>query len=1040
MSSTRRGTLWLSALLVAAPFLHAQSVSILPANPTIGAGTNFQFTKQTTMLSPETVNWSVGGVLGGNATVGTIDSTGLYHAPATPPGQNPVMLTATSTAMPNVSGSTYAYIVPAGPTITAVTPNPLPSGSYNVTVTGAGFLSGASIMFGGVQVSTSFVNSTTLSGPVYQPAGQTSVSVCVRNPGTQCGNTLVIPTGTPTVTVTVKPANPSVQLGASVQLSVTTAGLPNSNVTWSVGGMAGGNATVGTISATGLYTAPMAMPANAPMVTALSTADGKTSGSTYIYLLTAGPTITSATPNPLPSGSFTVMISGSGFQAGAMVFNGGVQLSTVGAPTAASITAAGYLGPATSTTFCVRNPGSVCSNVLVVPVTASTTNSGGGSPPPPSSAPTVLPAAVTLVLGGTQQFTGTNTTSWSAVSGTITAAGLYTAPAVMPATSKDTVTATGAGGTASATVTLIPNTPPSITQVTPPSLPLGVFSLTVNGTGFIPQSVVQLNGKALTTVLNGGTLTVSGFAGTPGQGNLTVINGPLSSPQFPIQVGVANPVVSASAARRFLEQAAFGPTPADAAHVQSVGFQQWLTEQFNMPQVSFYNGVGSQGGMPTLFLANAVTNPDQLRQRVAFALSEIFVTSITKLIWNSTMVPYQHMLLADAFTNYPQILNDVTLSPAMGDYLDMANNAKANPAAGTAPNENFAREVLQLFSIGPNLLNQDGTNPVDASNLPIPSYNQFTITEFARAFTGWMYAAPPGGSTYFGGYMNNSISPMIPFPPQHDSGAKTLLNGYVAPAMLAGQNAQAYQLQDFANTLNNIATHPNVAPFISKQLIQHLVKSNPTPAYVSRVAAIFTQTNGDIKSVVSAILLDQEARANDAGGADLPADGHLQEPALFLPGFVRAFGGQMTSANFYGSDMAAEGQDIFNPASVFNYFSPGYTVAGTGGLKGPEFQINNPNAAILRENLVATLFNQYSNPIQSYGPGTSIDLTPFLSLATTPATLVDAIDLTLTHGTMPAPMKTIIVNAVTADPNSNLHRVQTAIYLTLQSSYYNVWH
>jgi hypothetical protein len=274
---------------------------------------------------------------------------------------------------------------------------------------------------------------------------------------------------------------------------------------------------------------------------------------------------------------------------------------------------------------------------------------------------------------------------------------------------------------------------------------------------------------------------------------------------------------------------------------------------------------------------------------------------------------------------------------------------------------------------------------------------------------------------------------MVNFDPEHDFGSKTLLNGYVAPANLATP-------QDLSAALDNIASHPNVAPFISKQLIQHLVKSNPTPAYVARVAAAFTQSHGDMPTVITAILLDAEARANDAGGNDLPTDGHLQEPALFIPGWVRAFSGTMTTANYYAQTLAGLGEDIYNPASVFNYFSPGYTVAGTGGLKGPEFQINNPNAAILRENLIAQFFNQYSNPVQSNGPGTLVDLTPFLPLAATPASLVAALDLTLTHGTMPAAMNTIVVNAVTADTNGALHRVQTACYLILTSSYYNVWH
>jgi hypothetical protein len=275
---------------------------------------------------------------------------------------------------------------------------------------------------------------------------------------------------------------------------------------------------------------------------------------------------------------------------------------------------------------------------------------------------------------------------------------------------------------------------------------------------------------------------------------------------------------------------------------------------------------------------------------------------------------------------------------------------------------------------------------------------------------------------------------MVPYPPMHDFGSKTLLNGYVAPANLTMQ-------QDLTGALNAIISHPNVAPFISKQLIQHLVKSNPSPAYVQRVAQAFSSSNGDMPTVITAILLDPEARANDAGGNEQAADGHLQEPALFVPGFVRAFSGTMTSANYYQQTLAQLGQDIYNPASVFSYFSPGYAVPGASGLLGPEFEIDSPNAAVLRENLVAEFFNQWSNPVQSNGPGTVIDLTPFLPLAATPQTLVSALDLTLTHGTMPATMNQIITNAVTQDASYGaLHQVEEAVYLILQSSYYNVWH
>jgi len=825
-------------------------------------------------------------------------------------------------------------------------------------------------------------------------------------------------------------------LGGTRQFTATVSGLANPAVTWLAGNVAGGNSTLGTISATGLYTAPASMPPSGQItITAKSQSTKGVQGVTWIYLLAAGPIITSVTPNPFPVGTVNATFSGTGIQANAVANCGGVQLSTLSV-TPTAITANGYQGPATSTVCYVRNPGSSNSNTIVVPVKSS----GGGTPTPTPTptpapgAPVVSPASVSLSLGASQVFSASNVTTWSAVSGTITAAGSYTAPSAMPASGIDTVTATGPGGTGTATVTLVSNVAPVIQSLGTSPLPLGVFSTTIAGTGFTAASTAQLNGTALAIPAQTATqLTVTGFAGTPGIMNLTVANGPMVSLPYTVQVGVANPQVSPSAARRFLEQAAFGATPADAAHVQSIGFQAWLNEQFSLGVISNFNGTPvSQGGMPQWFLANAVNNADQLRQRVAFALSQIFVISVTKIIWNGDMIPYEQMLLADAFTNYRQILGDVTLSPGMGEYLDMANNAKANPAAGTVANENYAREVMQLFSTGTVMLNPDGSVQ-QGPNGPVPTYGQSNVTELARVFTGWTYAPKiAGGQPVWGAYINSS-GPMVPFPSMHDVGSKTLLNGYVAPANLT-------PLADLNAALDNLASHPNTAPFISRQLIQHLVRSNPSPAYVQRVATAFTLSNGDMQTVITAILLDTEARTNDAGGADQPADGHLQEPALMVPAFVRAFGGTMTTGNYYANDLANMGQDIYNPASVFNYFSPGYVVAGTGGLKGPEFQIDNPNAAVLRENLIGSFFNQYSNPVQSYGPGTTVDLTPLLPLAATPATLVDALDLTLTHGTMPAAMKQTIVTAVTADTNGNLHRVQTGIYLILTSSYYNVWH
>jgi hypothetical protein len=282
----------------------------------------------------------------------------------------------------------------------------------------------------------------------------------------------------------------------------------------------------------------------------------------------------------------------------------------------------------------------------------------------------------------------------------------------------------------------------------------------------------------------------------------------------------------------------------------------------------------------------------------------------------------------------------------------------------------------------------------------------------------------------------NPAGPMVAYPSEHDSGSKQLLGGYLEASGLTPQ-------ADLNNALDNIFNHPNVGPFVGKLLIQHLVKSNPSPAYVQRVAEAFANNGsgvrGDMQALITAILLDPEARANDNGGNDQPGDGHLQEPALFIAGMFRAFGGTMSNQNYFGYDLVNMNQDIYNPPSVFNYYAPSYVPPGSTQL-GPEFQILTPDAAVYRANMVGSLFFSYSNPVLNYGPGTNIDITPYVALAANPATLVAALDLTLTHGTMPAPMKQAVLTAVTNDTAGNLSRVETGAWLILSSSYYNVWH
>lgn len=579
---------------------------------------------------------------------------------------------------------------------------------------------------------------------------------------------------------------------------------------------------------------------------------------------------------------------------------------------------------------------------------------------------------------------------------------------------------------------------PAITAVDTPKLPLGIFTTSVEGTGFIAESSAELDGKPLHTFFSNGKLIISGFSSEPGIKMLTVHNGPSSSVGVPVEIGVLDAKVSPATARRFLEQAAFGPSPRDATHVQALGLQGWLDEQFAMPQSSSYKRVmdpKARISLSTQFFMNATSNPDQLRQRVAFALSQIFVTSVDKVADGENMPVFQDLLLADSFGNYRQIMQDVTLSSAMGQYLDMANNEKGDKSKGTVANENYARELMQLFTVGPSMLNQDGSFQLDKSGLPIPVYSQFTVTEFSRVFTGWTYPFGDRGPVWPNGPWRSS-GPMAAYPSQHDFGSKTLLGGYVSPAKISPE-------KDLSNALDNIFNHPNVGPFVARLLIQHLVKSNPSPAYITRVATAFNnnghQVRGDMRATIAAILLDPEARANDDGAQQSTSDGHLQEPALFIAGMIRALGGELTPEQAYTWYTHLLGQSLFASPSVFNYYSPDYVVPNTG-LTGGEFEINSPNAAIVRANMVSqVLLGNAKDPFLNL-LGTKVSLAPFVPMASDPPSLVRALDLTFTHGTMPSAMKAVILEAVKADTGSNLHKVQTGCYLVLSSNYYNVWH
>jgi uncharacterized protein (DUF1800 family) len=674
-------------------------------------------------------------------------------------------------------------------------------------------------------------------------------------------------------------------------------------------------------------------------------------------------------------------------------------------------------------------------------------------------------------LGSTAQLTAsvTNTTNtavtWqvngitggSSAVGTISAAGLYAPPATIPSPDTVTITAISAAApTATGSATeAIWNPLPAVTsaQVTQ-TAGAATGLLDVIGTGFVTTSVLQIAGSPESTTFVSSTelkatIPVAAGASTV---NINVVNpNPGGSSSSLATAQIVTQGATLQAAARLLDQATFGPTLTDIQHVQSVGLQAYLNEQFATattvepditnppPTACATNTIPCQ---QSEWWQVAITGQDQLRQRVALAMSEMFVVS-TNSVNARSVTTYQNMLANDVFGNFYTMMHDVALSPAMGAYLNMLNSAKPGTINGVAQiaNENFARENMQLFSLGLDLMNSDGSLQLDANGNPIPTYTEAQVQAFARAYTGWTYASATGGSpTNFPNNTANYDYPMAPVESQHDETAKTLLNGTTLPA---SQTAEA----DLTGALTNIFNHPNVGPFVCRQLIQHLVTSNPSPAYVSRIAAVFandgTGVRGNLKAVIQAILLDTEARAGDTNPSF--DGGHLREPMLYMTNIIRGLSFTNTDANGYYSSLSnytsALSEKPYTSGAVFNFFPPNYVIPGTT-TNAPEFDIENTASAILRLTLADDLVN---NKISSF----SVDLSatsalgimaPATGNATTDSTnLVNALSNIFMHGQMPAQMQSDIVAHVATLTNIP-ERVRVATYLVVTSSFYKVEH
>lgn len=699
---------------------------------------------------------------------------------------------------------------------------------------------------------------------------------------------------------------------------------------------------------------------------------------------------------------------------------------------------------------------------------------GSSGPPPQQITVNVTPSTITVRTGDTQQFfaTVTGTTNqavnWSvngvaggdATRGTITVAGLYTPPAQPPSPNQVQVTAASAANasaTSSAQVTLA-NPIALVSFIYPSTIASNAaFSFSVIGSKFISGAKVLLGTTALTTTfVDSSHLTATGAAPGAGVVNLTVVNPmPDGTPSSAVAVPVT--IVNQRAAVRFLEQSTFGPNDAQLAAVETGGMENFLTAQFQA-RTSDVNypipplGMNDVHVLFPVFFQNALdtqAGSDQLRQRVVFALNQIWVVSGNKVGQPDFYVPYLRVLGKDVFGNYRNLMEDVTLNPAMGNYLDMANNVK--PAPGAHANENYAREFMQLFTIGPNVLNPDGTPVLSpTTGAFVPTYTQTDIQQLALAFTGWTY--PNGATCQYNGPFGNGGSPMVACDANHDMGAKTIL-GTTLPA---GQTAQ----QDLKGALDTIFKHPNLPPFVGRRMIQHLVTSNPSRAYVTRVANAFASGSftsngvtfgvasdrGNMQALIAAVLLDPEARQGDDPATENLVDGHLREPVLFVTNVLRTFHGTTDPNNtlvYLALDMG--GEFLFNSGSVFNFFSPLYNIPDADftttppvpPLSGPEFQIFTSASSLTRVNdIEGVIFSQ------TFSGNTQIDLSAYASIAGNDndlGTMVDAMNLQLLHGTMIPAMRAAILTAVSAVPSGDpLGRARTAAHLIVSSSQYQI--
>jgi uncharacterized protein (DUF1800 family) len=806
---------------------------------------------------------------------------------------------------------------------------------------------------------------------------------------------------------------PQIVAGQSELVTATQQGVAVSGGQWSVIGAPAN----GSIDSTGMYLAPPSV-AKASIIAIEYSAPGQTASTTITVLPVAtnspGVTVQAAQSTVQVQGTdqLTAMQQGTALTGGTWVVLGGPLNGSIDAsglyqappqvPIPATVSIAYVLGQAVYEASVSVSAASL--NIqLITPSTLTTLSTqvvvtGSGFAPGCMIAVNAVPVATTYMDD-------------SHLSATVVL------PVPTSTTLQITVLSAAPGGVATNAVSL-PVSFPTIT-VQPAILSGGLINLSISGTNFDSGDVIFLSGTPLATHLISPTsITATGFLPPWISGSVVVQVSandglrPISALTVPVQ---PTPVTF-DAAARFATQAAMGPRPDVVMAIQQQGFSNWITQQFQQPALSFDPAHSGK----TRYIRAAIQGNSLLRQRLALALQSFIVPQ--EQDFDPSATEFEVKLENDASGNFRALLDDITVDPNLAYYLNLANNV-ASKNTLVQPNQNFARELMQLFTIGPFMLNDDGSVQVDQQGTPLPAYTQATVIDLTRALTGWTYPQPVNPTLTIWG-VDWSL-PLTAIEDWHDHNAKLLFGSVVLPA---GQTA----LQDRAAALDAIFNHPSLPPFISRLLIQRLVTSNPSPAYIRRVSSVFEDNGagvrGDLNAVVRAILLDLEARLGDTSPS--AHDGFLREPYLFQLSTLAVLDASEydDQIDYLGKTL---GENSWNSPTVFGFFSPSYRIPGT--------TIGSPEFSLLTNISVAQKSNALWNMV--YQQNYSVPATWLFQNFTTVPALLDAINHLLYHGTMSQQERDAISNyCATLNPFDIEAQRRAALFLALDAESNDVSH